>query len=363
MPRKTASGRKAASAASPVSEPTIAASKAKYEQELKGLARKAQSDGASPLARLGADFRKIRVAIAFVFFAGFFAHASQRSLGPVYGSIPAATYHLRVLAAAAFAGWAGNLFVARTLEPLGLTSAALLPVVTLASPLVQYLLEPYSGAAAGWGPLVAELLTLFPVVLCAAACTADALEGVRLSFLPKFLADSVPGMGSWALLLAFESLAKEYVMRFGGRSDGPLAFALTRVGMQLSLGGLMAGLAPSLYLLLALPAVLHTVYFNPHMPTVRATVRLNATLQQHDWLLMDRRESNTGYLSVLQSLEGEFRVMRCDHSLLGGEYTGENLQVGLVAEPIYGVFAMLEAVRLIQTGHVVPDSKASALVM
>ena len=362
MPRATAAGRRKATAP----EPTVASSKAQYEKELRDLASKAQIDGGSSLTRLTAQFRLVRNAITFLFFAGFFAHASQLALAPVYGSIPASTYHLPVRAAAAFVGWAGNLFLARALDPRGLSAARLLPVFTLCAPLVQFLLEPYSAILGpSCGPLITESLTVAPVVLLAAAAAADSLEGVKVPLLPKFLADALPGMGSWALFTAFENLARDYVLRFAGRSSNAAAvtFALTRVGMQLSLGGLMAGLAPSLHLLLAAPALVHTVWLNPHMPTPGAAARLNTTLQAHDWLLIDRAESNTGYVSVLQSIRGGFRVMRCDHSLLGGEYTDESVVGGIVAEPIYGVFAMLEAVRLIQTGEAVPDDKANALVM
>lgn len=362
MPRATAAGRRKATAP----EPTVASSKAQYEKELRNLASKAQIDGGSALTQLTAQFRLVRNAITFLFFAGFFAHASQLALAPVYGSIPASTYHLPVRAAAAFAGWAGNLFLARALDPRGLSAARLLPILTLCAPLVQYLLEPYSAVLGPiWGPLITESLTVVPVVLLAAAAAADSLEGVKVPLLPKFLADALPGMGSWALFTAFENLARDYVLRFAGRSSNTAAvtFALTRVGMQLSLGGLMAGLAPSLYLLLAAPALVHTVWLNPHMPTPGAAARLNTTLQTHDWLLIDRAESNTGYVSVLQSIKGGFRVLRCDHSLLGGEFTDESVVGGIVAEPIYGVFAMLEAVRLIQTDKAVPDDKANALVM
>ncbi|KAM3480247.1 hypothetical protein MY5147_001312 [Beauveria neobassiana] len=359
-PRKTTAGR------SKADEPTVASSKAQYEQELRALAGKARTDGSSALARVTAQLRQVRNAITYLFFAGFFAHASQLALAPVYGSIPAATHHLRVLAVAAFAGWAGNLFLARALAPRGLSVNRLLPVFALCAPLVQTLLEPHSSTLGpGWGPLAAEALTVAPVVLLSAACAADALEGVKVPLLPRFMADALPGMGSWALLVAFENMAREYVLRFAGQpgSAPVVTFALTRVGMQLSLGGLMAALAPSAWLLLAAPALLHTVWLNPHMPTRHAASALNATLQAHDWLLLDRAESNTGYVSVLQSLQGGFRVLRCDHSLLGGEYTDPSVAGGVVAEPIYGVFAMLEAVRLIETEKTVADTEATALVI
>jgi hypothetical protein len=79
------------------------------------------------------------------------------------------------------------------------------------------------------------------------------------------------------------------------------------------------------------------------------------------WLFIERRESVTGYISVVQSIQQGFRVMRCDHSLLGGEWIDH--RGGPVSEPIYGVFAMLEAVRLAETQAPVADEDAAALVM
>ena len=68
--------------------------------------------------------------------------------------------------------------------------------------------------------------------------------------------------------------------------------------------------------------------------------------------------------------------MRCDHSILGGNWLaglgswagGEKpiLSAGRVAEPIYAVFVMLEAVRLVQdvdASASVADNQAQALNM
>jgi hypothetical protein len=58
--------------------------------------------------------------------------------------------------------------------------------------------------------------------------------------------------------------------------------------------------------------------------------------------------------------------MRCDHSLLGGEWllTDERRKEGwVVDEPIYSVFEMLEAVRLIEHEHTIPDEEAQALII
>jgi len=81
-----------------------------------------------------------------------------------------------------------------------------------------------------------------------------------------------------------------------------------------------------------------------------------------DWNLLARTESLTGYISIIESRQQGFRVMRCDHSLLGGEWLARS-ERNILAEPIYGVFVMLEAVRLVEVKTSVPDSEAKALVM
>lgn len=82
---------------------------------------------------------------------------------------------------------------------------------------------------------------------------------------------------------------------------------------------------------------------------------------------MERAESVTGYVSVLENLDMQYRVLRCDHSLLGGEWlvTDERRKQGItVSEPIYAVFEMLEAVRLVQVAEDSKiDSEKSALVV
>src|SRR5207248_10471274 len=86
-----------------------------------------------------------------------------------------------------------------------------------------------------------------------------------------------------------------------------------------------------------------------HMPLPYQTGFLNDTLAGSGYRILARQESVTGYVSVLENVERGFRVMRCDHSLLGGEWLkhpGAERE-NLVGEPIYAVFAMLEAVRLV----------------
>jgi hypothetical protein len=93
---------------------------------------------------------------------------------------------------------------------------------------------------------------------------------------------------------------------------------------------------------------------------------VNNAISHEGYKLLERQESYTGYISVLENLNDGFRVMRCDHSLLGGQWTktvpGYNPEV---EDPIYAVFAMLEAVRLVEPDHGTPrvDANSKALVM
>jgi len=91
-----------------------------------------------------------------------------------------------------------------------------------------------------------------------------------------------------------------------------------------------------------------------------------------EWKILARGESVTGYISVLENTEPQYRLLRCDHSLLGGEWLlteqRRRDEAWQVAEPVFGVFAMLEAVRLVrgpyaQSAVQKKDAETNALVM
>ncbi|KAF5008463.1 hypothetical protein FDECE_5252 [Fusarium decemcellulare] len=324
----------------------------RFERELKDLAAKAKEDTWTRRATAQASLYLQTVLVLGLL--GIASSASQLSLSPVYGSIPAAVTHAPVIMAGCFVGWAGNLFLRSALP---LPTAQLLPVIALNVPAVQFFLGGFSERLGSWwGPLVTEGLTLFPLAVISAACVADYLEDADLSMLPKFVADAAPGIGSWGLFRLAERIA-------GARLQGLVgsAFVFTRVGLELVLAAIYVVFSPSKYLVLAIPALLHTAVLNTHVMTPMATASLNSTLSAQNWTLLERKESLTGYVSVLDNLDKGFRVMRCDHSLLGGEWI--MLQGKKVSEPIYGVFVMLEAVRLINRETPLPDNEASALVV
>lgn len=293
-------------------------------------------------------------AVLLISLLGVYSNVSELALSPVFGGIPSAVWHPYVLMAGCFIGWASNLALRRSFP---LRAASLLPLVALHVPVVQFFMYDFSEQlGCQWGPAVTEILTLLPLAALSSACVADQLESLELSALPSFIADAAPGMVSWGLLKMVEHVSKYHIVANIGKG-----FLYTRMGMELFLAASYTVVAPSKLLLLAVPALLHTAMLNTHVMTPQATLALNETMQAQGWVLLDRKESLTGYVSVVESLERGFRVMRCDHSLLGGEWVV--IQGKKVAEPIYGVFVMLEAVRLVENKVPVADSDASALVM
>lgn len=350
-PRKQAS-KKDLKKEEPQINPDTSFTPESFEAELKKLAEQAQNETWSKWAiEQGVIYGKIA---SILTAAAVYANVSELALSPVYGGIPSSIWHSKVVMAAAFVGWAGNLTLRRNLP---VKTKFLLPLLAAYIPLAQFYLYKLSSTfTANWGPLVTELLTLFPLMAFSVACVADTWELADFDGLPKWAADAAPGFASYGIYKFVELFSAEQIMGGIGKS-----LLQTRVGLELVLAGTYSVIAPSKLLLYAIPALMHAAFLNTHVMTSMATQSLNTTLVAQGWSLVDRRESLTGYISVLDSYEDGFRVMRCDHSLLGGEWI--KLPKIRVGEPVYAVFAMLEAVRLVQVEEKVPDHQATALNM
>ncbi|KHN99112.1 spermine/spermidine synthase [Metarhizium album ARSEF 1941] len=324
----------------------------RFERELQDLADRARSDTFSNRL-LGQLNVYLRIVLPLALL-GLYSNVSQLNLSPVYGSIPSSIWHAKLVMGGCFLGWAGNTFLR---DSFSITPANALPLVAVCIPGLQHFLASFSQTLGPkWGPVLTESLTLLPLAVFTSASIADSWEGARLGMLPGFVADAGPGIGSWALFKLFENQIGLHLPRIIGR-----LLVFTRLGLELVLGFAYMVLAPSKYLIYAAFPCLHSLFLNPHLQSQAASQSLASSLMTDNWLLIERRESVTGYISVLQSIQQGFRVMRCDHSLLGGEWISHG--GGLVSEPVYGVFAMLEAVRLVDSAPPVDDKDAQALVI
>jgi len=328
--------------------------KENFEKELKDLASKAKEQ--TWIKWAGKQVWVLLRSGILLALAAIYSNVSQLTLSPVYGSIPASIWHSKGVIAACFLGWSSNLFLSNTLP---YKPVKLLPIIAAYIPVMQFALFKISGfLGANYGPLITEAVTFFPLLLLSVSCTATILDDLEMN--PgrlQWLSDAAPGMISYAFYKSMEYYSSIKITEMIGES-----FFQTRLGLQFCLTGLYSILAPSKLLLYIIPPLLHTAFSNVHVPAPYTTTSLNSTMNANGWSLIARQESLTGYISVIESKERGFRVMRCDHSLLGGEWLKSTTKTN-VREPIYGVFVMLEAVRLVEVPVSVPDNEASALVM
>jgi len=237
----------------------------------------------------------------------------------------------------------------------------ILPVIAFNLSPIQYFLCGFSSdLGPNWGPLVTECLTYYPVLFFANLAAGYAFDDLNLSVYGSVLVDAVPTLFSYVVITVVQKVANEVLPKLMGTTD-----FFTRSGLQLLVASIYAILSKSQLLLIAVPGILHTMFVNPHYTSVNGTKRLNNTLSAYNYTILDRRDSLTGYVSVLESSNDMFRIMRCDHSLLGGEWlmTPQRAAHGQTKrETVYSVFTMLEAVRLVEgPQQEKPDSDKNAL--
>lgn len=297
------------------------------------------------------NLKAIALATLILVLAAVSSTVSQFFLSPVYGSVPSGIYHRRGFMMAALCGWMGK----NRLNSIFSTKLRyVIPVLAFCIPAIQRLLFQQSNKLGPIrGPLVTEALTFYPLVTLSTYTAASLLQDISFPRLNRIIKDQATFLASYVILSGAEEWSATAIPRYIGSN-----IVFTRLGLQTAIAAIYALLLPSKWVLLGLLSFPYHAYLHQ---------TLNSTLQEADIILIDRQESLTGYISILESTTDRFRVMRCDHSLLGGEWAlgSENSEFRL-AEPIYAVFAMLEAVRLVLNddgSSWKPDADKNALVM
>jgi Spermine/spermidine synthase domain len=299
-------------------------------------------------------------ALQLIILAAIYSPISWLSLTPVYGSVPSALFHNQGKAVASLVGFLGRKQLRRVL-PLNIVRW--LPAFAFWIPTIQFLLFKYSSVfGSPYGPVITELLTYYPLTLLSLFAAGAFLDEVDFSGLGSTLAEHGPTICSYFMFTTIERIAKDIFSRNIGSN-----IVISRIGLQLMVAVIYALAIPKAILWPAVPSIAFTMMYNVHNPLQRTTNVANSTLQAHNFTLIDRRESITGYISVLDNTAAHYRVMRCDHSLLGGEWKippRKGRKPARAHEPIFAIFAMLEAVRLVETNDGQPrrpDSQSTAL--
>lgn len=301
-------------------------------------------------------------AIGLLILAGVYSPISQLTLSPVYGSIPSSLYHNHLTT---FTFLLALIVKSRTRDPLRQLWSNLLPVLASFIPIAQFYLFQFSRQLGPiHGPVVTELLTYCPLVLVSILSAADLFDAFDLGQYGQYISYAAPGFVSYMILSISERLSSSLIEQSIGSS-----FVLTRSGLQITVTAFYAILLPSKLVPLATILLLHTFCLNVHSPLPQPTGFLENTLKINQFSLVDRQESLTGYLSVLDNLKDEFRVLRCDHSLLGGVWDPQSkFSSQALKEPVYSIFVTLEAVRLVisksdESRVHIRDNEKNALVM
>jgi hypothetical protein len=320
-----------------------------------------------PLGPTATMLKNVGRALALLLVAGVASPVSQLNLSPVYGSIPASLHHQRAMTVTAVTA----LIARRSLKKyVSVDLANYIGVIAYWTPVIQFFLFPYSGKLGiEYGPLIIESLTYFPLLFLSMWAAVDLLDTIDLSrfSLPQSLSEAVLPTASYFAVSTVAKISSATLPNFIGTS-----VHFTRVGLQLLLASVSAFLSPSKVIFLTAPALIHTFWANPHHAGLGGFPMANSTLfATQNYTLLARHESITGYVSVVEShADNAFRLLRCDHSLLGGEWlvTPEAYSRGQrQRESIFAVFVLLEAVRLVEpinpSTSTLDDSQKSALVI
>ena len=298
-------------------------------------------------------------AATLLMLAAISSPISQLSLSPVYGSIPPSAYHLRMTAVVIFLAWAAR---QRIPSYIPKTILSFLPTLAFFAPTIQFFLFNHSGQLGPlYGPLITELLTYFPVLFISVIGVATYISEFEWK---RKAGDTMPMIATYGLFSVVQKAASYYITRHVGSR-----MIFTRSGLQFFVATFYALLLPTKFIIIAILPILHSAICNPHMPLQHNSDLLNATLQTQGYSIVARQESLTGYISVLDNIKDGFRVLRCDHSLLGGEWLhDQGRSISKLREPVYAIFVMLEAVRLVEFSAskpqpAIPDNEKHALVM
>ncbi|KPI42453.1 uncharacterized protein AB675_9619 [Cyphellophora attinorum] len=299
----------------------------------------------------------VQRALQLVIVTAIYSTVSQSNLAPVYGSIPSSLYHRYGCIASIFLA-----FGIRRRLPTWVNKCV--PTWAFWIPTVQFAITSYSDALGPvFGPVLTELITYYPLLVLAFYVSIDLFYSTQDPDTVSGLSEATPACVLFAIFSFIQRSSRDWLAHWVGTYA-----VFSRIGLQLAAGLLYCMILPRSLFWPAFPSVIYTFLGNSHTPLISTTELLNNTLALHDYTLLERAESVSGYISVLDSNKDGFRVMRCDHSLLGGEWLNppapsSNDPPRLVGEPIYAVFTMLEAVRLVEPAPVLaaPRNESRAL--
>jgi hypothetical protein len=224
-----------------------------------------------------------------ILLAALSAPLSQLNLSPVYGAIPAGLYHRYGVIASFLLAVGIRGYLPKALSRWIATFSFWIPTF-------QFLLFQLSSSLGNpAGPVITELLTVYPLITSSVYIAVDYFDDLCYGTTEASVGNTVPAMGLFVLFTVLQRAARSTIASFSGPG-----FLRSRVGLQLIIGMLYAMVIPKSLVWPAFPSVVITMIANPHCTLTKTTEVLNNTLALYDYTILERQESITGYISVLE---------------------------------------------------------------
>ncbi|KAK9465459.1 hypothetical protein V1512DRAFT_265959 [Lipomyces arxii] len=231
-------------------------------------------------------------------------------------------------------------------------------------------LEVGEGLGPWYGAFVVDSIITFPVTLGTASAVARIFYASNL----KFARTAISSSSSSARLLLIALAVTRLFMIFDGRIVGRLLpllwrFVFPKTASVASLIQLIALASASVSALLSPPRVATLIAISVSIAIQFSGAMHSIIMPSTDVLASSI--STSGYLSVLSIPSQGLRILRSDHSILGGEFVSPPLQIASRLppdakwknEPIFAAFVMQEAVRLVTPIPVGIDGQNNALII
>ncbi|KIO29054.1 hypothetical protein M407DRAFT_21796 [Tulasnella calospora MUT 4182] len=343
-------------------------------------------------------FRSLTKIASFVVTLGLTTYASQVALHPLYGEVTTSQNFNYILA-----GSLGLTMVLPTKPSFEGPLADVLSVILLLAPRTIYTWGAKTARWGDpfWGPIAAQLPVAVPIVVISALLLRIHLFSLlgasdnsrfyrAVAFISTFswirvatmfIESKVPQSGlnwttcdiffGWGIGIAVGNVFDWYRSPASFSSSAEKTAASTKLSKSTIIKFAFTALQASSLFTTRTTRPCSTIEF-PYTSGKNGTVRILA-----------QKQSVTGLVQVAEELDTGFRYMRCDHSLLGGVWIGEerigslkttrwenppaggtDLEGIKLGDPIYSAFMLQDAMRLFERGPegTIPEAQ-SALVI
>lgn len=313
---------------------------------------------------------------------GIVSYVSQVILHPIYGNVGTAIHHFNAVftlsTVASLLTLLGYLSFNGFREESRMRTA--IGALLASSPLVLPILFTYNVTWGPiWGPILTQAIMTWPWVIFVSFDISrrilrliGKLENRRSLSLSTFLALSIALLLTTILNITEKKIFMQFMQPYIGLLWSRFATLIYLGAFTMLMDNVPSSVSFAnahtrrqwTALLLTVVVITPALMIALNQPHVMTGVNAGLLARLPDkYIYLARRESITGMITVIENQDLGFRVLRCDHSLLGGLWIGlkrkELIAEGVVgseleervlneADSVYRAFYLQEAIRLVK---------------